>query len=64
MVADKLKLKEDEIREIMEMYFEYICTEHAPQKKINEIEIGAILSKKVIQSEEKIELTVSNLHFQ
>ena len=63
-IQENLKMNEEEIRETLEMYFDYICNEFAPSKRIQEITVGKIFDKKVVGSEQTIAFSVTNIFFQ
>lgn len=58
-----LQKSEDEIQEILQLYFDFICTEFAPCKKIQDITVGQFLKKVVVEHDRTITLSVSNIFF-
>ena len=54
---------EEEIREILEMYFEYVIENQPSKSKVVSIEIGKILKKTTIASDKIIDVQVSSIGF-
>ena len=63
-VGSNLKKTDEEIHSILENWFTGICEDFIPNKRINLVEVGSIITKKLLNKEQLIELTVTNLNFQ
>jgi hypothetical protein len=45
-----LKKTEKDINQILKLYFEYVCSEMIPSRKIAEIKLGKTISKKTFEA--------------
>jgi len=58
-----LKKSDNDIKKILKLYFEYVCSELITSRKIAEITVGKFINKATFENDKVIEIKVSNICF-